>query len=88
MHRKIVKINKIPNDDLLLDLLELMLYRNLSYCTGQRGLCSVTLDDKHSIIYTPETIYKLSDEVYVQIYLLSNKVLANVYKIVKDDKEI
>ena len=88
MQRKIVKIKKMPEDDLLLDLIELVLYHNLSYNTGQRKECTVTLDDTRNMILTPDTIYKLSDEVYVQIYLLSNKALANVYKTIRNDQKI
>ena len=32
-------------------------------------------------------MYKLSDEVYLYLYLLSNKAIASIYKIVSDDKE-
>lgn len=85
MQRRIVKITKMPNDDLLLDLVELMLYYNLSYNTGQRNECTISIDDAHNRILTPDTIYKLSDDVYIQIYLLSNKALANVYKTIRND---
>lgn len=88
MQRKIVKIKKMPEDDLLLDLVELFLYYNLSYSTGQRDHCSVTLSDNANEIHTPDIIYKLSDEVYVNLYLLSNKVLANIYKCIHDDKKV
>ena len=39
--QKIVKIKKIPNKDLFKDLLELFVYYNLSYPTGQKDECTI-----------------------------------------------
>lgn len=41
MNRKLIKLKKIPNKDILKDLLELFVYYNLSYPTGQRKECTV-----------------------------------------------
>lgn len=76
----------MPNKDILKDLLELFVYHSLSYSTGQRDECSIKLVDSASQIETPTTIYKLSDELYIQLYLLANKVMANLYKEADDFK--
>ena len=34
---------------------------------------------------TPDSTYRLSDEVFLYVYLLSNRAIANIYKIIKDD---
>lgn len=36
----------------------------------------------------PDSTYRLSDEVFLYVYLLSNRAIANIYKIIKDDQEI
>ena len=85
MNRKLIKLKKIPNKDVLKDLLELFVYYNLSYPTGQRKECTVQLDDINARILTQDKIYKLTDELYIQLYQLSNRVIANLYKIAEDD---
>ena len=86
MTRQLIRLKKIPNKDILKDLLELFVYHNLSYSTGQRNECTIRLIDGASQIETPTTIYKLSDELYIQLYLLANKVMANLYKEADDFK--
>lgn len=88
MRRKVVKIKKMPEKEQLIDLLELLLYHNLSYPTGQKDSCTIALNDTTNEIYTPEIIYKLSDEVYVNLYLLSNKLLATIYREIYDDQKL
>ena len=78
----------MPEKEQLIDLLELLLYHNLSYPTGQKDSCTITLNDSTNEIYTPEIIYKLSDEVYVNLYLLSNKLLATIYREIYDDQKL
>ena len=65
MTRQLIRLKKIPNKDILKDLLELFVYHNLSYSTGQRNECTIKLTDGASQIETPTTIYKLSDELYI-----------------------
>lgn len=65
MTRQLIRLKKIPNKDTLKDLLELFVYHNLSYSTGQRNECTIKLIDSISQIETPTTIYKLSDELYI-----------------------
>ena len=48
MSKKIIKLKKIPNKDVLKDLLELLVYYNLSYPTGQKEACTITLQDASS----------------------------------------
>ena len=84
MRRQIIKLKKIPNKDILKQLLELFTYYNLSYPTNQREYCQIHIDDKNAIVYTPTTIYYLTDELYIQLYLLSNKLIANIYKEAND----
>lgn len=76
----------MPNDEKITELVEFMIYFKLSYSTGQKGECTIQLDDSSGRIITPDTIYKLSDELYVYLYLLSNKAIANIYKTITDDK--
>ena len=85
MQKKIVRLKRIPNKDILKDLLELIVYYNLSYPTGQKSECTINLIDSASIIDTPTTTYKLTDELYVKLYLLANKVTAYLYKLAEDD---
>lgn len=84
MNRKLIKLKKIPNKDVLKDLLELLVYYNLSYSTGQRDVCTITVSDVNAQIETPTTVYKLTDELYIQLYLLANKVTATLYKEAND----
>lgn len=86
--QKVIKLKKIPNKSTLKDLLELFVYYHLSYPTGQKEICSVQLVDAYSEIITPEIKYKLTDELYTQLYQLSNKVIANLYKVVENDFSI
>lgn len=78
--QKVIRLTKIPNKDILKDLIELFVYYHLSYPTNQRDNCSVQLIDAYSEIITPEIKYKLTDELYVQLYQLSNKIIANLYR--------
>ena len=87
MERKIVRLAKIPRTEIVTELIEHMVYYKMSYPTGQKDHCSVFCNDATSEIITPDTTYKLSDEVYLYLYLLSNKAIASIYKIVSDDKE-
>ena len=86
MQRQIIKLKTIPNKDILKDLLELFVYYNLSYSTGQREECTVKISDELGQIETPTMIYKLTDDIYTQLYLLANKVTANLYKEADDFK--
>lgn len=88
MSKKIVRLKKIPNKDVLKDLLELLVYYNLSYPTGQKEACTITLQDASSQIITPEVTYKLEDELYVKLYILANKVTSYLYKLAEDDTTI
>lgn len=85
MQKKIVRLKKLSDKDTLKDLLELFVYYNLSYPTGQKDVCTIRLLDNVSTILTPDTIYKLDDELYAHLYILANKVTANLYKIAEDD---
>lgn len=87
-NRKIVRLKKIPNRDTLLTLIELMTYYKLSYSIGNKDNCFVILNDKSNTIETPEIVYKLSDEIYLYLYLLSNTVIANIYKTIDDDQTL
>lgn len=63
--KKIIRLKKIPNKDILKDLLEYFVYYNLSYPTGQKEECTIKLIDSNSSIETPTITYKLSDELYL-----------------------
>ena len=75
--RKIIRLSKLPEYDVITELIEYMIYYKLSYPTGNKDTCEVV---------TPNTIYKMTDEVYLYLYLLSNKAIANIYKVIKDDQ--
>ena len=86
MKRNTIKISsKTTNIDLLKTLLELMTYYNLSYPIGEKDKCSVTLDDKNSSIITQDVTYKCDDQLYLKLYILSNKVISNIYKLIEDE---
>lgn len=87
-NRKIVKLKRIPNRDTLLTLVELMIYHKLSYSVGNRNNCFVVLNDKTNTIETPEIAYKLTDEIYLYLYLLSNTVISNIYKTIDNDQTL
>ncbi len=80
---KIVKV--LNNKDEFATLLELMTYYNLSYPIGYNSDCIIKLNDKDSEIITPDIIYKIDNLVYVKLYLLSNKVISNIYRIVEEE---
>lgn len=86
--KKIIRLRKIRNKDILKDLLELFVYYNLSFPTGQKEECTIQLHDSLAQIETPTVIYKLSDELYISLYLLANKVTANLYKLAEYDTTI
>ena len=86
MKRNTIKISsKTTNADLLKTLLELMTYYNLSYPIGEKDKCSVILDDKNSSIITQDITYKCDDQLYLKLYILSNKVISNIYKLIEDE---
>lgn len=77
--RQIIKINKLT-PDLFKDLLEFMIYFKLSYPVGEYRQCGVQLDDAKGRIITLDTEYKCTDEIYLELYLASNKAIASIYK--------
>ena len=85
MNKKVIRLKKIPSKDILKELLEYFVYYNLSYPTGQEEECTIRLIDASSQIETPTNVYKLTDELYIRLLLLSNKVIANLYKLAEDD---
>lgn len=48
MSKKVIRLKRIPNKDVLKDLLELMVYYNLSVPTGQEDECTIILRDASS----------------------------------------
>lgn len=86
--RKQIRINKIPENDILTELTELMIYYKMSYPVGQKDECTIQIREGGNEIITPDLTYKLSDEVFLYVYLLSNRAIANIYKVIKDDQEI
>lgn len=80
MERKIIRISKIPDNNTLVELVEYLVYYHMSYPTGQKDICSILVNDASCEIITPDTTYKLSDEIFLHLYLLSNKAIANIYK--------
>ena len=83
--RKIIRLIKIPEIDIVTELIEYMVYFKLSYPTGNKDTCEVYLNDVSNEIITPSVTYKMTDDVYLYLYLLSNKAVANIYKAIKDD---
>ena len=85
--RKQVRINKIPENDTLTELTELMIYYKMSYPVGQKDECTIQIREGSNEIITPDSTYKLSDEVFLYVYLLSNRAIANIYKLICDDQK-
>jgi predicted HNH restriction endonuclease len=71
--------------DELRELVELMIYYKMSYPTGQKDECTIQIKEGSNEIITPDSTYRLSDEVFLYVYLLSNRAIANIYKVIKDD---
>lgn len=86
--RKKIRITKIPQNDILTELVELMIYYKMSYPIGQKDECTIQIKEGSNEIITPDSTYRLSDEVFLYVYLLSNRAIANIYKVIKDDQEI
>ena len=86
--RKKIRITKIPQNDILTELVELMIYYKMSYPTGQKDECTIQIKEGSNEIITPDSTYRLSDEVFLYVYLLSNRAIANMYKVIKDDQKI
>jgi hypothetical protein len=57
----------------------------MSYPIGQKDECTIQIKESSNEIITPDSTYRLSDEVFLYVYLLSNRAIANIYKIIKDD---
>ena len=74
--------------DKVTELIEYMVYFKLSYPTGNKDTCEVQLNDVSNEIITPSVTYKMTDNVYLYLYLLSNKAVANIYKAIKDDQKV
>ena len=77
--RKIIRLTKIPEIDIVTEL---------SYPTSNKDTCEVQLNDVSNEIITPSVTYKMTDDVYLYLYLLSNKAVANIYKAIKDDQKV
>ncbi len=86
--RKIIRLTKIPEIDIVTELIEYMVYFKLSYPTDNKDTCEVQLNDVSNEIITPSVTYKMTDDVYLYLYLLSNKAVANIYKAIKDDQKV
>lgn len=83
-----IKISsKTKNKDVLKTLLELITYYNLSYPIGLKDECQVKLDDKTNKITLDNTIYQCDDQLYINLQLLSNKVIAYLYKLIEDETD-
>lgn len=87
MERKIIRLSKIPRNEIVTELIEYMVYYKMSYPVGQKDECTILCNDAGNEIITPDITYKLTNEVYLYLYLLSNKAIANIYKTIKDDQE-
>lgn len=83
---KLFTPSKEVTKELLMTLVELMVYSKLSYPTGCRETCEVELDDKENRIETPDSVYTLDNETYVYLHLLSNKIIAGLYKELDNDE--
>lgn len=85
------KAKKLSLKDLTKDhitsLIEMILYHKLSYPVGSKASCGVQLDDKHSSIITLDSTYTLDDTTYIELYLASNEILAQIYKYINSKYE-
>lgn len=71
----------------MITLLELMVYANLSYPVGAKEECTIILKDAKNEISTPTITYQCDDNLYVMLYLLSNKAISNIYRLIDDEIE-
>lgn len=69
----------------MIELTELMIYYKMSYPVGQKDDCTIQIREGSNEIITPDSTYKLSDEAFLYVYLLSNRAIANIYKLIKND---
>lgn len=87
MLTKRIALKNLSKEDGL-ELLELMAYYKLSYPIGLHKECLVQINDAVGAISTPQVTYTLDDELYVYLHLESNKMIAAMYKQIKEDNEI
>lgn len=81
-----VKVKDL-NQDLRTQLVELMVYYKMSYPIGLHKECEIQLDDKSNRIITPDEEYYLDDYTYCYLYMLSNEVIANIYRRLNEENE-
>ena len=85
MEKSTIKISSKPDKETLTSLLEMMTYSKLSYPVGEKDFCRIQLNDKENKISTPTVDYKCTDDIYLMLYLLSNKIVALIYKTLDDE---
>lgn len=59
----------------------------MSYPIGLHKECGIQLDDKSNRIITPDEEYYLDDYTYCYLYMLSNEVIANIYRRLNEENE-
>ena len=64
-----------------------MVYYKMSYPIGLHKECEIQLDDKNNRIITPDEEYYLDDYTYCYLYMLSNEVIANIYRRLNEENE-
>lgn len=88
MEKTLIIMKDPPEYEEWIGLVELMVYNKMSYPIGLHKTCEVYMNDRDSMIYTPDTIYKLPDLLYLKLHLVTNEIIANLYKTVQNDKEV
>ena len=89
MRRRTIQITTMPNNDLLTELVELFIYNKMSYAVTQDKKCTTQIKDESNEIATPYTVYRLSDDVFMHVRLLSNRAIASIYRLIDEyDTEI
>lgn len=79
---ELIIVNKQPSYEEWISLVELMTYYKLSYPIGLHEACPVYINDKEGMICIDNITYKISDPIYIKLHLVTNEIIANLYKTV------
>lgn len=85
---ELIIVNKQPSYEEWTELVELMTYYKLAYPIGLHEKCQIYINDKEGMMSIDNRTYKLSNSVYIKLHLLTNEIIANLYKTVQNDKEV
>lgn len=82
MEKILVRVKNNLDYEEWLSLVELVTYYKLSYPVGVHETCEISMNDKEGRINTNDVVYQLPDELYMKLHLITNSIIANLYKTV------